>query len=88
MLQKGENTKNVKAKKSYVSIISVFVIASVPAPVGLRAADFASQLEEHFLKKVPVTEADQNMTMAQAVKHPVANRAIVRYTENFEGIWD
>lgn len=60
--------KNVRAGRHFSVIISVFAIVSVLSPASLWAADLALQLEEHYLKKVPVTEADPNMTMAQAVK--------------------
>ena len=65
---KGENMKNVRAKRSFVSIISVFAIVLTLGATNLWAADFAAQLEEQYLKKVPVTEVDPNMTMEQAVK--------------------
>ena len=59
--------KNVRANWSFVSIICVFAILFTFGTPNLRAADFATQLEEHYLKKVPLAEVDPNMTMEQAV---------------------
>jgi 2-keto-4-pentenoate hydratase len=60
--------KNFKSMKSFLSIISVLVFAFALGFTNIQAADFATQLAEQFLKKIPVTEVDANMTMEQAVK--------------------
>jgi len=60
--------KNFKSMKFFLSIISVLVFAFALGFTNIQAADFATQLAEQFLKKIPVTEVDANMTMEQAVK--------------------
>jgi len=58
----------MKAKWNFASIIFVLVIAVTFGSTNLGADDFATQLAENYLKKIPVTVVDPNMTMEQAVK--------------------
>jgi 2-keto-4-pentenoate hydratase len=60
--------KHFTAMKSVLLITAILAMVFIPASSLVRAADFASQLAEQFLKKIPVTEIDTNMTMEQAAK--------------------
>ena len=60
--------KNAGVRWSFVLSICLLAILFTFGTANLRAADFVTQLEEHYLKKVPLTEVDPNMTMEQAVR--------------------
>ncbi|OPY78752.1 MAG: 2-oxopent-4-enoate hydratase [Syntrophorhabdus sp. PtaU1.Bin058] len=60
--------KHLATMKSVLLITAILAMVFIPASSLVQAADFASQLAEQFLKKIPVTEIDTNMTMEQAAK--------------------
>jgi len=60
--------KQYKSTKYLMIFLSSLILLSIFQSFIIQAQDFGTKLADQFLKKVPITEVDPNMTMDQALK--------------------
>lgn len=60
--------KQRKSGKYLMTLLSILVLLFIFQSFIIQAQDFGTKLADQFLRKVPITEVDPNMTMDQAYK--------------------
>ena len=60
--------KQYKSTKYLLTFLSSLILLLNFQPSLIQAQDFGTKLADQFLKEVPITEVDPNMTMEQALK--------------------
>jgi 2-keto-4-pentenoate hydratase len=60
--------KQYKSTKYLMTFLYSLILLFIFQPSIVQAQDFGTKLADQFLKEVPITEVDPNMTMEQALK--------------------
>jgi len=73
--------KKYKSAKYLMAFLCTFILLFVLQPSVAQAQDIGTKLADQFLKKIPLTEADPNLTMDQALK--IQEQFVARLVREF-----